>query len=1175
MQISRNTCLFAVLCFGLALALPLHPHAAARQTGPDRTVSPDLYSGLEWRSVGPFHGGRISAVTGVIGQPGVYYFGTPLGGMWKTTSAGARWFPIGDALPGVDSIGAIQVTPSDPNIVYAGSGDPIAGGDGDGMYKSTDAGKTWAHIGLQQTHRLSKMAVDPKDPNLVVVGAVGDDNTDGAGGVYRTTDGGQTWDKVLTPSGVTAVRDLEYAFDMPNVMFAATMGTGGRGFGAGGRGGAQAQSTPAKLFKSTDEGKTWTEITSLPKYPGRISVAVAMHTNGQRVYVVGNDIENGSGLFRSDDGGATWKHMANGDTRIANGQGAYSSGVWVDSQNPDVLYTVATALYRSTDGGNTFTPFKGAPGGEDYHVMWIDPTNGRRIFIGADQGASVSLDGGGTWSLWYLEPLAQVYHVSTDSRYPYWIMAAQQDTGAVMIRSRGDFGQINFTDWLPLPSSEFGTITADPLHPGIVYGVGYGAGGGGGSNLVKINVNTGQWENVAPNFGADGPKYRASRDFGKKFDTAFDPHAMYVAYQCLLVTRDGAQTWKPISPDLTTKAGEPVVPCGTPEPPAAARSTAAAARTPAAAPARGRGARGGAGRGARRGATPTPAPAPAFRRGGGPAIADFVLSTAQKGAIWTVSTTGQIYRTVDGGLHWANVSHVADAPANIAFNTIDGGHHDTETAYVSGRIPARRGGAPENEKVDSNVPLIWRTHDGGKTWTKIVDGLPSDERTGSWVNVVREDPKQKGLLFCGTETTVYVSFDDGDHWQSLRQNLPSTSIRDLVFHTDDHMNDIVIGTYGRGFWVLDDMSPLREVAAKAQEIAAAPVYFFKPGDAIRARINANWDQPISVEMPHAPNPPYGAILYYHLSQPPAGQMTLQVFDAAGTLVRTMSSIPPPPIEDAAYPDYWLATPASRALSTKVGTNRFNWDLHYDDPPSFGHDLENQMNMVEGSVTPGPHGPQVPPGVYTLKLTVDGKVYTQTVTVHNDPRVGESPAILAALKSQNALTQLAYRGMKDTYAANDEVAAARAQVSALQKGQVPADLASRLKDLDTKLATFGGAVEPRGARGFGGFGRGGPAPGAMQSFIQLNGSFSTMVSMVQVGLDMAPTRAEVDTWESDCKNYGRTLAAWKQMQGDDLKTFNDLLTKDKLTPLSVTPTSLTAPSCTFAPAAAPASAPHRQ
>ena len=319
------------------------------------------------------------------------------------------------------------------------------------------------------------------------------------------------------------------------------------------------------MFKSTDEGKTWTEI-KIPPFSGRVSVAVAMHTKGQRMYIVGNAIEQGSGLYRSDDGGATWQHMAGNDLRIAmrisNGQGNYSSGVFVDSQNPDIVYTMSTAMYRSTDGGLTFEPFKGAPGGEDYHKLWIDPTNGHRMLVGSDQGASVTLDDGRTWSLWYTEVISQIYHVATDSAYPYHIMGAQQDTGAVMISSRGNWGQVNFTDWSPVPSSEFGIVRPDPKNPNIIYGVGYGPGGGG-SGLIKIDMTTGQWENVAPNFGADQDKYHAVRDFEKKFDLAFDPSALYVAYQCLLVSRDGAHSFTAASPDLTTPKGKPQMACGT------------------------------------------------------------------------------------------------------------------------------------------------------------------------------------------------------------------------------------------------------------------------------------------------------------------------------------------------------------------------------------------------------------------------------------------------------------------------------------------------------------------------------------------------------------------------------------------------------------------------------------
>ena len=423
--------------------------------------------------------------------------------------------------------------------------------------------ENWRHIGLEDTVKIASIIVDPTDPSLLIVAveAIGDAMHHG-GGVYRSTDGGQTWKNVLKPADYDGVRDVQSAYDDPSIMLAVTQGTGGDR-APGGNGGTRAKPKPALGYKSTDKGQTWIEI-KIPPFEGRVAVAIAMHTKGQRMYIVGNNIENGSGLYRSDDGGATWQHMAGKDTRISNGQGNYSSGVFVDSQNPDIVYTMSTAMYRSTDGGVTFHAFKGAPGGEDYHKLWIDPTNGKRMVVGSDQGASVTFDNGETWSLWYTQVIGQIYHVATDNRYPYWIMrGAQQDTGAVMIASRGSWGQVNFTDWSPLPSSEFGVVTPDPKNPHIIYGVGYGPGGGG-SGMIKIDMSTGQWENVAPNFGSDAPKYRAGRDFQKQFDVAFDPGALYVAYQCLLTSHDGAHTWRSFSPDLTTAKGAAQIPCGTP-----------------------------------------------------------------------------------------------------------------------------------------------------------------------------------------------------------------------------------------------------------------------------------------------------------------------------------------------------------------------------------------------------------------------------------------------------------------------------------------------------------------------------------------------------------------------------------------------------------------------------------
>jgi len=1120
-RVSRTA--FCVLAFWIVLVSGL---TAAAQ------VDPNLYRGLKWRNVGPFHGGRISSVTGVIGDSGVFYAGTPLGGVWKTTSGGVTWFPVMDQEISVDSVGAIMVAPSNSNVVYAGAGDPIGGSLGNGMWRSTDAGATWQHIGLEDTVKIDSIVVDPADYNLVIVSTLGDTGHPG-GGVYRSTDGGQTWTNVLKPANYDGTRDLQIAFDDPSVMLAATQGTGGAspGGSGGAAGGNRAKAKPPQLYKSTDDGKTWNEI-KIPPFPGRIAVAVAMHTQGRRMYIIGNNIENGSGLYRSDDGGATWQHMAGKDLRISNGQGAYSSGVFVDSQNPDILYTMSTAMYRSTDGGVTFQAFKGAPGGEDYHKLWIDPTNGHRMVVGSDQGASVTLDNGRTWSLWYTEVISQIYHVATDNRYPYRIMGAQQDTGAVMISSRGTWGQVNFTDWSPLPSSEFGVDTPDPKNPDIIYGVGYGPGGGG-SGLIKIDMSSGQWQNVAPNFGSDAIKYVAGRDFQKKFDFAFDPSALYVAYQCLLVSRDGAHTFTAASPELTTPKGKPQVACGTiPQPPP----------QPPAQP-------------------PQPSPTPQPPAGGppppDPSISDFSISKVKRGVVWTVSTNGQIYNTMDHGKTWTNVTNIAEVPPHTQFNTIEAGDN-ANTAYVAARIAPERGQTlPPDENPD--VPLIWRTTDGGKTWTGIVNGLPRDERTGSWINSLRVDPQQPGLLFAGTESTVYVSFDNGDHWQSLRQNLPSTSIRDLTVHTDTHLNDLVIATYGRGFWVLDDITPLRQIAANAQAISSSPVYFFQPAEAIRTRINSNWDQPFSIEVPHAPNVPYGAIVDYYLKKEPAGPIQLQVFDSSGNLVRTMTSTLPPPIEGAEYPHYWLAAPESRALSARAGLNRVNWNLQYEDPPALRHDLENEMNMVEGSTTPGPHGPQVIPGVYHLKLTVDSEVYTRDVTVINDPRVGESAALLASLRQQNKLTLLSVKGMEQTFEGHDEVNAVKTQLDSTRKGTLPADLDALAKTLDASLTKIGGIMPP-GVFG-GGPRRVAPDPKAIESFMSLNNAYNAMVSMMQVGLDMAPTPTQIATWQKDCTDLNHTIVAWKDME-KQIGEFNVLLAKNSLQEINVAPIKVTTDSCSF-------------
>ncbi len=1093
------------LAFG-AFALPAPSRAAL-------VIPTRAYDGLHWRNVGPFHGGRIAAVTGVPGEPNVYYVGLPEGGVWKTTSAGVTWFPVFDRIRRVDSVGAVAVAPSDPELVYVGTGDPtiinpFVGSQGDGMWKSTNGGKTWTHIGLRDTVMIDNIVVDPTNPNVVLVSALGDARHHG-GGVWRTTNGGHTWTRVLDPKGYKGTRGLVADAGDPNILLAVTEGNGGPFFAFTHK--PHAKPRPPLLFESTDGGLRWKRI-AIPPFPGRVSVAVAHH--GRLLYIVGNNIKQGSGFFRSDNGGKTWQHMAVHDKRIANGQGSYSCGVFIDPQNPDIVYTVATALYRSTDGGKIFHAFKGAPGGEDYHSMWIDPRDPAHMIVASDQGASITLNNGWAWSLWYTEPFGQIYHVSTTRQYRYWIIGAQQDTGAVMIRSRGLWGQVDFTDWRPLPSSEFGYITPDPLDPHVLFGVGYGPGGGG-SGMIKILMRDGQWQNVGPNFGVKAKDYRSTRSLPKKFDTVFHPHRFYAAYQCLLVSTDLGFSWRAASPDLTVPRGRPPVPCGRPLPPPP--------KTKKGHP-----------------AVPNPFGPQ------GPVIGDFSISRTHEGVIWTVSINNQVYRTTDDGRHWANVTNFRGLPPNVHFHTITAGDH-AGTAYLTGRIYVKHGFRtvlPSHEDYD--VPLVWRTTNGGRTWTEIVRGLPRNQRTGSWVNALRVDPRQPGLLFLATATTVEVSFDHGNHWEPLTLNLPSTDVTDLDLHTSDHEADLVISTFGRGFWVLDDITPLEHLARHPRRILRARTYLFKPETAVRARVNANWDQPFSVEVPHAPNPPFGVIVDYELRRPPKGPIRLVIKDRHGHVVRTYTSIPPPPIEGQLYPRYWLASPASRALSTHLGLNRFVWNLRYGPPPAVHHDLENQMNNVAGTTTPGPHGPLVIPGVYTLRLTVDGQSYVRHVTVVNDPRVGQSRDVMAALRAQERFFLRAYRGMEKTYAGFTSGEALARALAARLKG-LPPLLAARAKVLEARILALGGHKPKNALLAFIKKKMAKPKPHARKSFYDLNNAFNALVSMDQVGIDMPPTRAQHATLVHDCTEYARTVAAWGALR-HRLRAFNHDLGAQHLAPI---------------------------
>ncbi|MGH9467905.1 MAG: hypothetical protein ACRD1Y_11180 [Terriglobales bacterium] len=995
-------------------------------------VNPALYAGLRWRNIGPMRGGRVAAVAGVIGQPGVFYIGLPGGGVWKTDNAGVTWRPIFDSVKAVDSIGSLAIATSDPNIIYAGTGDLITGlalNEGNGMYKSTDGGKTWFPSGLTHTHRIARILVDPHDPNLVLAATQGDYHFKSPDrGVYRSTDGGQTWTKVLYRDDMTGARDMDWAFDDPSEVFATTYLQYNPNPGQ-----HKVYENGTALYKSTDEGATWAQISGhgLPPLRGRMGVTVAPHTDGRRVYLVGP-----FGLYRSDDAGATWT-KATSDRRITGSD--YISGVYADTQNPDIVYVMQTSMYRSTDGGHTFASFKGAPGGDDYHVMWIDPTNDKRMILGVDQGAAVTLDHGMTWSPWYNQSTAQVYRIATDNRFPFWVYATQQDTGAVAVASRGKLGEITPYDWYPMPAGEAGSVAPDPLNPNIIYI------GGLESLLVKVVRPMWTVQDVSP--GGNGKVYREFSNPPIAF-LPQDSHVMFFGTQYVSVTRDGGQHWRDISPDLSAHNGQPPV-----------------------APAYGR---------------PTPA------------LTALSPSPAARGEIWAGTNTGLVWLTRDMGTHWTEVTPPG-APASAEFNFVQPSHTNPAEAYAE----------MDNRNVGDYKPYIWRTRDYGRHWTLIVNGLPTGRPEGSFVRVVREDPKVPGLLYCGTENTVYISFDDGAHWQSLRQNLPTTSIRDLVVHGDD----LVIGTYGRGFWILDGMSPLRQLArGAAAQITSEPAHLFEPGRAVRVHRDLNRDTPFPPEVPHRPNPPNGAILYYWLASPSQGPITIQIHDAAGNLIRTLSSIPDPALVALAkapqtVPDYWKQP--LHPLSIDAGTNRAVWDLRYERPA--GAQLSLPMTAIPHDTPPTPQGPLVLPGIYTVTLHVDGHAYSQKLTVINDPRRGSSPAVVSALEATHALEMKLMNAIQHAYTARRQTAAA------LQSLPSGSPQAAAIK-----------AVEGAQRRGF--FGRSRPSSPTLTN---AGTELTRLLGLIESDSDAAPTGAQQGDYRIGCQHLNTALARWRSLAGSSV------------------------------------------
>ena len=1010
------------------------------------SVTSDELSTLKWRCIGPFRGGRVSSVTGAIGIPGTFYIGLPQGGIWKTTSAGQTWFPVGDSIKDEACFGSIQVAPSDPNVVYAGSGESFTG-EGNGVYKSSDAGKTWQHLGLEQTQRIPALLVDPHDANLVLLAALGNGRTHtDQRGVFRSTDGGKTWSNTLHIDNETGVMHIAWAYDNPSVVYAVSR------YRFSPPPGEPRPTIPDDMiYKSTDEGVTWTKLapTGLPKLFGRCCFAVAQHTSSQRVFLIGQ-----FGLYRSDDGGQTWRQMAKDDSRIANGQGDYTSGVYVDSSNPDIVYTLATAMYRSTDGGETFVGFKGAPGGDDPQQLWIDPTNGNRILYGGDQGASVSLDAGQTWGIWYNQLTGQVYHVTTDNQWPYGVYATQQDSGCIGIRTRGNLGAITYTDWTPFPGFEFGTMIVDPLNANIGYVM------GADTSIAKVTYPSMQQIQVGPDLN---PGLNLRGGFSRPIAFSYsNQHEMIAAYNCLMTTTDGGVHWKSMSPDLTI----------------------------------------------RKDSKPKD---PQFG-----AIDSFSQSSLKPNTFWTLSNTGVTEVTTDGGATWKDVS-IPTLPKFGRPMNIDASHTDPNAAYAA--VGDGSGG------FDSS-PHFYRTHDLGKTWTEIDNGIPGDLNAST---VIRADTKRDGLLFAGTTKYMYVSFDDGANWQSLNLNLPTTQISDLTIKG----NDLIVGTYGRGIWILDDYSVLREITPATMAEAA---HLYKPGEAIRVRRNVNFDTPAPPEVMYASNPPLGANIYYSLASKPSSDIRIEISDSNGRVVRHYSSTPITPYADppAAIDPRWIRV--RQPLSTEIGLNRFNWDMRYDAPPSFIHDAQDVINASLGDTPQEIEGPLALPGNYQVKLMVDGKTYSQTVTVKNDPR---SPASASDLVAQHDLQMDFYALTSEAWDGYQQAQDMRAQVAEDLNAKPSDEVTKALQDFDKKLDTQAGQVIYR--RRFLGL-----PPST--NFESLNDNLMLRMDSFDMG-DMAPTDSMLSEYGASWAQAKEITDKWRDICAKDLPAMNALLTKNNLKPIS--------------------------
>ena len=1056
-----------------ALLFTIAAQHAAAQTPPTPQYDPAVYSELRWRCIGPFRGGRTVAITGVSQQPGVFYMAQVDGGVWKTDDFGNTWNPIFDNQSS-GSVGAIAVAPSDPNTIYVGSGEGLQRPDlsvGDGLYRSRNGGKTWARIGLYDAQQITNITVDPDNPKRLFVAVEGHPygpNTER--GVFRSTDGGQYFQKVLYQDENTGAADLAFDPQNPQIIYAVLWAArvapwevrDGSSFIAAGSG----------LFKSEDGGDTWHPLTKgLPNYAddklGRIGIAVS-HSNRNRLYATVEAEGDKAGIYRSDDFGASWQQV-NSDHRIG-GRGPGAMGIVVAPDDPDTIYVANTTTWKSTDGGKTFTGFKGAPGGDDYQRIWISTDVPKIMALSADQGAAISLNGGATWSSWYNQPTAQFYHVTTDNKFPYWVYGAQQESGSAGIASRIDYGEITFRDWIPVGVEEYGYIAVDPIDNNLLYG----------GRITRTNLTLGEVADIAPDILRRG-EYRYDRSLPIVFSPE-DPHTLYFSANVLFKTSDGGGSWQVISPDLSRPSYEIPASLGV-----------FAASDPQ--------------KGQHRGVIYAVAP-----------------SYQDANTIWAGTDDGLIHLTRDGGKSWNDITPPQLTPWSKV-SIIETSHTDAATAYA----------AINRFRLDDLHPHIYRTRDYGKTWTEIIKGLPECAP----VNVVREDPIRKGLLFAGTETAVYVSFDDGDSWQPLQLNLPHTSMRDLTIHGDD----LIVATHGRSFWILDDITPLRQLTAA---FSLQKDLLFAPQTAIRFRWSRYPDTPLPPETPAGQNPPDGAIIDYYLaphSGAASGPVTLEIFDSQNHLVRRYASNDEPEsMEKIAasnpIPMYWVRP--EKILSVRPRMHRFVWDLHYTKPNALSHNFP--ISAIPYNTPELPLGAFALPGNYTVKLSTgrsdrehpDG--YTQPLVVKMDPRIKSSDADLA---QQFAMESASVIGMNDTFAALAQLQSVRAQIkdglaAVAKNGTNKSPLADSLNALDQRLAQLQGAAQGN----FFGLPPSGKQP---ENFTSAHQHFAAMLGAAD-SYDGAPTTTAIITFKQLEDDTQKLLDIWKKIKNEDIAKLNSDLTK---------------------------------